>query len=55
MIELINVSRTVTSGAGPLTILHPTSLRFERGQAVAHDDAPQFAVHEREIIGSMAA
>ncbi|TAK18834.1 MAG: ABC transporter ATP-binding protein [Acidobacteria bacterium] len=35
MIELINVSRTVTSGAGPLTILHPTSLRFERGQAVA--------------------
>ena len=35
MIELINVSRTVTSGAGPLTILHPTSMRFERGQAVA--------------------
>jgi len=35
MIELINVSRTVTSGAGPLTILQPTSLRFERGQAVA--------------------
>ena len=26
MIELIDVSRTVTSGAGPLTILHPTSL-----------------------------
>lgn len=35
MIELINVSRTVTSGAGPLTILHPTSMRFEPGQAVA--------------------
>jgi putative ABC transport system ATP-binding protein len=35
MIELINVSRTVTSGAGPLTILQPTTLRFETGQAVA--------------------
>jgi putative ABC transport system ATP-binding protein len=35
VIELINVSRTVTSGAGPLTILQPTSLRFETGQAVA--------------------
>ena len=35
MIQLINVSRTVTSGAGPLTILQPMSLRFERGQAVA--------------------
>ncbi len=35
MIELVNVSKTVTSGAGPLTILHPTSMRFERGQAVA--------------------
>jgi putative ABC transport system ATP-binding protein len=35
MIELIEVSRTVTSGAGPLTILHPTSLRIDRGRAVA--------------------
>ena len=35
MIELIEVSRTVTSGAGPLTILHPTSLRVARGRAVA--------------------
>ena len=35
MIELIDVSRTVTSGAGPLTILHPTSLRIERGHTVA--------------------
>ena len=35
MIELVEVSRTVTSGAGPLTILHPTSLAIARGQAVA--------------------
>ncbi|MFI5177842.1 MAG: ABC transporter ATP-binding protein [Vicinamibacterales bacterium] len=35
MIELIEVSRTVTSGAGSLTILHPTSFRIERGQSVA--------------------
>ena len=35
MIELIEVSRTVTSGAGPLTILHPTSFRIARGQSVA--------------------
>ncbi len=35
MIELFDVSRTVTSGAAPLTILHPTSLRIERGSAVA--------------------
>jgi putative ABC transport system ATP-binding protein len=35
MIELIDVSRTVTSGAGPLTILHSTSLRIEAGRAVA--------------------
>src|ERR1043165_5282695 len=35
MIELVDVSRTVTSGAGPLTILHPTSLRIPRGRAVA--------------------
>lgn len=35
MIELIDVSRTVTSGAGPLTILHPTTLTFDTGQAVA--------------------
>jgi putative ABC transport system ATP-binding protein len=35
MIELIDVSRTVQSGAGSLTILHPTSLTIERGQVVA--------------------
>jgi putative ABC transport system ATP-binding protein len=35
MIELVDVSRTVTSGAAPLTILHPTTLRIERGRAVA--------------------
>jgi putative ABC transport system ATP-binding protein len=35
MIELIQVSRTVTSGAGPLTILHPTSMRVDRGHSVA--------------------
>ena len=35
MIELSNVSRTVTSGPAPLTILHPTSFRIDRGQTVA--------------------
>jgi putative ABC transport system ATP-binding protein len=35
MIELIQVSRTVTSGAGPLTILHPTSMSVSRGHSVA--------------------
>jgi putative ABC transport system ATP-binding protein len=35
VIDLIDVSRTVTSGAGPLTILHPTTLRIERGRTVA--------------------
>jgi len=35
VIELIEVSRTVTSGAGPLTILQPTSFRIARGQSVA--------------------
>jgi putative ABC transport system ATP-binding protein len=35
MIELVDVSRTVPSGAGPLTILHPTSLTIARGAAVA--------------------
>src|SRR5580765_7798646 len=35
MIELIDVSRTVTSGAGSLTILHPTSFTIARGRAVA--------------------
>ena len=34
-IELLDVSRTVPSGAGPLTILHPTSLRIPSGRAVA--------------------
>lgn len=35
MIELVDVSRTVTSGAGQLTILHPASFRIESGQTVA--------------------
>jgi putative ABC transport system ATP-binding protein len=35
MIELVDVSRTVTSGAGQLTILHPTSLTIAHGRAVA--------------------
>lgn len=35
MIDLVDVSRTVTSGAGPLTILHPTSLRIDSGRTVA--------------------
>jgi putative ABC transport system ATP-binding protein len=35
MIELVDVSRTVTSGAGTLTILHPTSFTIAAGRAVA--------------------
>jgi putative ABC transport system ATP-binding protein len=35
MIELRDVSRTVQTGAGPLTILHQTSLRIAKGQVVA--------------------
>ena len=35
MIELVEVSRTVRSGAGPLTILHPTTLTIDAGRAVA--------------------
>jgi len=35
VIELVDVSRTVTSGAGLLTILQPTSFNIERGRAVA--------------------
>jgi len=35
MIELVDVSRTVHTGAGPLTILHSTSLRITKGQVVA--------------------
>jgi putative ABC transport system ATP-binding protein len=35
MIELTDVSRTVQSGAGPLTILHPTSFAVPRGRIVA--------------------
>jgi putative ABC transport system ATP-binding protein len=35
MIELHDVSRTVQSGAGPLTILHPTSFQVARGRIVA--------------------
>ena len=35
MIELREVSKTVQSGSEPLTILHPLSLRIERGEFVA--------------------
>jgi putative ABC transport system ATP-binding protein len=35
MIEFRDVSRTVTSGAGPLTILHPTSFITPAGRVVA--------------------
>ena len=35
MIQLVDVSRTVTSGAGQLTILKSTSLTIPRGQSVA--------------------
>ena len=35
MIEFFDVSRTVPSGAGPLTILHPTSFTIGDGRAVA--------------------
>lgn len=35
MIELHEVSRTVPSGAGPLTILQPISFRIARGRTVA--------------------
>jgi putative ABC transport system ATP-binding protein len=35
MIVLDNVSRTVPSGAGPLTILHPISFSIARGRSVA--------------------
>lgn len=35
MIQLIDVSRTVQTGAGPLTILHSTSLEIAKGQVVA--------------------
>jgi putative ABC transport system ATP-binding protein len=35
MIDLVEVSRTVPGGAGPLTILHPTSLHVPAGRVVA--------------------
>ena len=35
MIELKNVSKTVTSGAEPLTILHPLSTNIPKGQFLA--------------------
>jgi putative ABC transport system ATP-binding protein len=35
MIELREVSKTVTSGSEPLTILHPLTLQIPRGQFVA--------------------
>jgi putative ABC transport system ATP-binding protein len=35
MIELRNVSKTVTSGSEPLTILHPLTLQIPHGQFVA--------------------
>jgi putative ABC transport system ATP-binding protein len=35
VIELFEVSKTVTSGGSPLTILHPTTFQIARGRAVA--------------------
>ena len=35
MIELSNVSKTVTSGGAPLTILHPLTISIPRGQFIA--------------------
>jgi putative ABC transport system ATP-binding protein len=35
MIDLVDVSRTVTSGAGSLTILHPTTFAIAKGRSVA--------------------
>ena len=35
MIELRGVSKTVPSGTGQLTILHPLDLTIERGRVVA--------------------
>jgi putative ABC transport system ATP-binding protein len=35
MIELRGVSKTVTSGSAPLTILHPLSFKIERGRFMA--------------------
>jgi len=35
MIQFDEVSRTVPSGAGPLTILHPTSFTIDHGRTVA--------------------
>jgi putative ABC transport system ATP-binding protein len=35
MIELREVSKTVTSGSAPLTILHPLSFKIERGRFMA--------------------
>jgi putative ABC transport system ATP-binding protein len=35
LIELVDVSRTVPSGTGTLTILQPSSFRIERGRSVA--------------------
>ena len=35
VIDLIDVSKTVTSGGSPLTILHPTSFHIAKGRAVA--------------------
>jgi putative ABC transport system ATP-binding protein len=35
MIELRNVSKTVTSGTEPLTILHPTTATIPKGQFIA--------------------
>jgi ABC-type antimicrobial peptide transport system, ATPase component len=35
LIELRDVSKTVTSGSAPLTILHPLNLQIPGGQFVA--------------------
>jgi len=52
MIEFRDVSRTVPSGAGPLTILHPTSFAIGRGKVVAITGASGSG--KSTILGLMA-
>src|SRR6187399_1116075 len=52
MIEFRDVSRTVPSGAGPLTILHPTSFTIGRGKVVAITGASGSG--KSTILGLMA-
>ena len=47
MIRLANVSRTVTSGAEQLTILHPLDLTIPRGQFIAITSKPIGTLREQ--------